>query len=117
MRQEIKEKWVTALRSGEYKQGREYLKTLSGENTYYCCLGVLCELALKEGVNLTTGKGCLTDDTFTIHYNGESTSPSGTVLQWADLPLDGEIVNDLIQKNDVDGESFDQIADYIEAEL
>lgn len=38
-RKEIKH-WTTALRSGEYKQGRCKLQTSEG----YCCLGVACVL-------------------------------------------------------------------------
>ena len=38
MPQEIKTKWIEALRSGEYKQGREWLLDNGGG---YCCLGVL----------------------------------------------------------------------------
>ena len=34
---ETKSKWVTALRSGKYEQG----KTLLSEHNKYCCLGVL----------------------------------------------------------------------------
>lgn len=44
---EIKQQWLTALRSGEYTQGKEYLKTSTGN---YCCLGVLCDLAVKAEV-------------------------------------------------------------------
>jgi len=40
MKKEIAERWVSALRSGEYKQGRLYLKSERG----YCCLGVLCDI-------------------------------------------------------------------------
>lgn len=40
MNQDIKQMWVTALRSGEFKQARKALRTNEG----YCCLGVLCEL-------------------------------------------------------------------------
>lgn len=43
----IKAQWVAALRSDEYTQGDGYLKTLDGN---YCCLGVLCDLAVKQGV-------------------------------------------------------------------
>lgn len=46
MNNEIKEKWVKALRSGQYEQGQHYLK--SGDK--FCCLGVLCDLAAKEGI-------------------------------------------------------------------
>lgn len=38
--------WTTALRSGEYKQGRNRLKRIIGGNLNceYCCLGVLEEI-------------------------------------------------------------------------
>lgn len=42
----IKAKWVAALRSGTYVQGKTRLRF----NDEYCCLGVLCELAVGEGV-------------------------------------------------------------------
>lgn len=41
MKKEIADKWVAALRSGKYKQGRQYLRTFEDN---YCCLGVLCEI-------------------------------------------------------------------------
>jgi hypothetical protein len=44
---EIKAEWLKDLRSGEFKQGRHFLKTLDGE---HCCLGVLCEQAVRKGV-------------------------------------------------------------------
>lgn len=40
----IKTKWVKALRSGKYKQGKGALK----KNGNFCCLGVLCDLYIKE---------------------------------------------------------------------
>ena len=47
---ELKAKWVKALRSGEYRQGRGKMKDLmatavTGGKPFYCCLGVLAELA------------------------------------------------------------------------
>jgi hypothetical protein len=44
MRRDILNKWVTALRSGEYKQTKGYLHDSHG----MCCLGVLCDLYSKE---------------------------------------------------------------------
>ena len=38
---ENQQKWVDALRSGKYKQGRAYLKYGNG----YCCLGVACDVS------------------------------------------------------------------------
>lgn len=45
MKTEIKKKWIEALRSGEYKQGRRMLKDNQGK---FCCLGVLCDIYAKE---------------------------------------------------------------------
>jgi len=44
MNQQIKEHWVAALRSGEYQQTTGELRNGNG----FCCLGVLCDLYLKE---------------------------------------------------------------------
>ena len=35
------DKWIEALRSGKYKQGKGFLK----KGDCHCCLGVLCEVA------------------------------------------------------------------------
>lgn len=50
LRPEVKRQWLAALRSGEYEQGREYLHFVEGGGEFYCCLGVLCDLAVKDGV-------------------------------------------------------------------
>lgn len=42
MNADIKSKWLEALRSGKYRQGRRRLRT---EDGYYCGLGVLCDIA------------------------------------------------------------------------
>lgn len=39
---EIKEKWIKALNSGEFKQGK--YKLHDEEEDVYCCLGVLCKI-------------------------------------------------------------------------
>ena len=41
MKKEIADKWVAALRSGKYKQGRGKLR----HEDNFCCLGVLCEIS------------------------------------------------------------------------
>lgn len=39
------DKWLTALRSGEYQQGKNALKRIDQNgNVQYCCLGVACDL-------------------------------------------------------------------------
>lgn len=46
MKPEIKEKWIAALESGDYPQTMGKLQDDIG----FCCLGVLCDLAVKDGV-------------------------------------------------------------------
>jgi hypothetical protein len=49
MKKGLKKKWVAALRSGKYEQGREYLQA----DGKFCCLGVLCEVAKVPSVDLS----------------------------------------------------------------
>jgi len=44
MNPEVKQKWIDALRSGDYEQGSEKLRGVNG----YCCLGVLCDIYARE---------------------------------------------------------------------
>jgi hypothetical protein len=77
----VKELWVKALRSGEYRQGHGYLHNEDGE---MCCLGVLCDVAVKQGIipapELTASYDVYAyDDNEDIHYLPES------VRTWAGL--------------------------------
>lgn len=115
MNKTLKEKWVVALRSGEYEQGKGYLRV----GGTYCCLGVLCEIGVKEGV-IQRGGG----ERSRYYYDAENFSSSmsltTTMREWAGLTKeeDPEVdsVNQLIRMND-NGDSFTEIADWIEREL
>ena len=48
-----RKKWVEALRSGEYEQGKEFLQCGSS----FCCLGIACEVASKNGVPVSMSDG------------------------------------------------------------
>jgi len=63
MKADIKTKWLAALRSGDYKQGKGMLKyeNIAGEMEY-CCLGVLCELAIADGVHIDTREEYIESD-------------------------------------------------------
>lgn len=54
MKREIARRWVEALRSGEYAQTKGKLQRVvpgdHGEPEGFCCLGVLCELAVADRV-------------------------------------------------------------------
>jgi hypothetical protein len=95
--QEIKRQWTEALRSGRYPQGKDRLEELRyaqsedaprrGEvQSRYCCLGVLCRLAVDAGVverfvtDTSTGPGW-------VHYgrNHEQYYLPPAVIRWAEL--------------------------------
>lgn len=44
MKKRVKEKWIAALKSNRYKQSDCALRSPRG----FCCLGVLCDLYIKE---------------------------------------------------------------------
>ena len=65
MKADIAEKWITALRSGEYTQATDALRDEMGG---FCCLGVLCDLYRQE-----TGAGKW-DGSYFIPAGGEPTA-------------------------------------------
>lgn len=85
MNPEIKSEWVAALRSGDYKQTKDVLSDGQG----FCCLGVLCDLAVKKGVakfvpNDGDGVTYFTDDDEWDGDMDNTSLPSG-VACWAGL--------------------------------
>lgn len=103
-------KWVEALRSGEFKQVKGRLKTVDG----YCCLGVVCELAIKAGVPVGVGAIGLLPT-----FEGETARLPKGVRDWIGLrdaygSYDGDSTS-LSHEND-HGKSFAEIADIIESE-
>lgn len=114
MKKKIADLWVKALRSGEFKQGKGRLER-RGDTKEYCCLGVLCELALLEGVmdyHPLYGYGEL--DVIGAYNN--YTLPL-TVQNWAGIQTGNPEINSigrLSHLNDVKGKSFSEIANIIE---
>ena len=52
MDRKLKAKWLRALRSGKFLQGKDWLKYKdSAGKTRYCCLGVLCEVGRIRSSN------------------------------------------------------------------
>ena len=119
MKPEIKQKWVEALRSGEYSQGK--LRLYNGRS--YCCLGVLCNLYLNEKNEdwyYLAGSG----DNY--YCNGESERLPQYVMDWAELNRQDPLVSveldnldetSLSGLNDDLNYTFAQIADVIEAQF
>lgn len=122
MNREIRDRWVAALRSGTYKQGRSMLKVDAayGE-TRHCCLGVLCEIALESGVQVELDLHHLEDGSVAHRYDGQQGYPPRSIIDWADLGH-GEVRYDegwtnLYQLNDSLKMSFREIADIIEEQM
>ena len=119
---EIKAEWIAALRSGEYKQRSGGLR----HGDTYCCLGVLCEIAVKHGI-ISTKKASSLSNIYL--YDGSVGAPPQSLVQWAFgtesyIPRDKYVVHtdtfgsrNLIFYNDVAGYTFNQIADLIEKDL
>jgi hypothetical protein len=85
----VTEKWLPALRSGEFKQIRG---TLCNLDNSYCCLGVAAKVAWDN----------VSDDTLYRYIR----DLIGVDRQGSDC---------LVKLNDVERLSFSEIADYIEA--
>lgn len=76
MKPEIKQKWIAALRSGEYEQGKAFLKY----DNKFCCLGVLCDLHAKEtGAEWDMWCGSY------LYYDADTMIPQ-QVADWAGIP-------------------------------
>lgn len=130
----IKKAWVKNLRSGQYRKGRGFLAQKSASATTgdkFCCLGVLCDMAVQAGVIPAPV------ETETVDYDGmdiraylyeknEGSLPEA-VRKWAgmtstDVEYRGQVVA-LVSLNDGDEcegikpMSHRKIADLIDASL
>lgn len=104
MLNENAKKWVAALRSGEFKQAQRKLATKDG----FCCLGVACVLAEKDGLSLP-------DD-----WKDRGSLP-WTICRWLGLrtgwgQYGPALENELTRDNDKKDKTFAEIAGIIESE-
>ena len=94
--------WVEALRSGDYKQGRQSLRQWDN----YCCLGVACDLVDSDGWDTSQVE-------VGMYFYGDNFAymPENILADYYGL-TDSE-QRDLGMLND-NGFDFDEIADQIE---
>jgi len=114
MKKKIAEKWVKALRSGDYKQGKDRLRD---EQNNFCCLGVLCNLHAQEHPYLAKL------EKYPSSYLSETVELPVKVQEWAGMddslgcfsyPVPGyEDEYSLAELNDA-GMEFKKLAKYIE---
>ena len=108
-------KWIATLRSGEFKQGKAVLL----RDNKYCCLGVACELFIRDGGQLAKA---IVADAFgeTTTFHGMTAELPPEVVSWLGLTRrDGYFYTpefeSLTRLNDR-GLVFEAIADIIESE-
>ena len=123
---EIKNQWVAALRSGNYKQGRDrlYRPATHDQDAQYCCLGVLCIIAEKQNVvKWKNDEEGFIDPKNNADFS-DATLPV-VVRDWAGLSeCNPEVCVDE-ESNDSgpigilndNGYTFDLLADFIETQL
>jgi hypothetical protein len=109
VKKEVADKWADALESGNFKQTSGALRR-GGSDEGFCCLGVLCELAIEDGVKIPV---TYDDELQKYLYNDNFGYPPAEVVSWAGLyRFDGSFKNEtghLDQMNDA-GVSFADIA-------
>ncbi len=95
----VKARWVAALRSDDYIQTKHRLKKVEEHEVRYCCLGVLAEVC-QAWPEIQSKEVLLRikDEEFEYLIRGEHDQA------------------ELSTRND-NGESFEKIADYIEANV
>ncbi len=101
--------WIEALRGGKYQQDRVYLRT----NTGYCCLGVACDLYDHESWRLRQSPW---KNYYVFEYGNNDVCYSSALPHQIreKLNLTSSNHDELIIMNDR-GDTFEQIASYIEA--
>ena len=124
MDKEVKELWLTALRSGEYQQGKGYLKLdYPNGSVGYCCLGVLTNIASQLGVCNKLKKDdrnrwLVSEQVFPgtefEWSRSEGAYLLGSVKDWSGVDLEDQFA--LADINDGSSD-FDKVIEYIEDKL
>lgn len=138
MNEQIKARWLEKLRSGDYKQTPGQLGFVDdiGQESY-CCLGVLCEIAVEDGIvtrQVDRGGSIYYSDTNpteaseaqmhvltegVVEWSGvDSSNPELDTIGF-NVEVDDEerTYASLSELNDYAGYNFSAIADFIEAKL
>lgn len=125
MNKAIKNRWIKALRSGKYTQGPQVLKLIKDNGTKHCCLGVLCELAIEDGI-LVEHSSSSPIGFQKFGSNDEYCLLPEEVRKWAGISKDRGLMvriklkddpmSSLTKLND-NGTPFDKIANIIKSEL
>jgi hypothetical protein len=125
MKEEIKKRWVQALCSGKYKRGEGSLYNF--DTGAHCALGVLCELAVEDGVTERRDSPHGGPSFYGKDRNGSDSILPREVMEWAGVDSPSPTVSyadesngetnfwTVSEMNDM-GASFEYIAEKIESE-
>lgn len=111
---------VTALRSGDFKQGKSALerRRLDDNSIEHCCLGVACRVAMAEGLEVEVEDRAF-DGVKT--FDGEASILPSAVYEWYGfkngVPSFPQRRTNAIGMNDRDNADFNEIADAFEEEF
>ena len=116
--------WTEALRSNKYKQKRNVLGLDKPDGNYpagNCCLGVACEVAIKNGLNIER----YVNEANYISYDGEYEVLPQSVADWYGLKTTspefvvegGQLIREAVELNDSGNYTFADIAGIIEEEF
>jgi hypothetical protein len=118
MKAELKKRWVEALRSGWYRQGRGCLRRNNKGADEHCCLGVLCDLVDPTQWSPPDEQGRY------LYLKGEVEAFLASTLVTEDVGLGLKEMGVLCSMNDGMGPfrgpgpyTFPEIADHIEANI
>ena len=101
-------KWIKALRSGSFSQGKSRLQGSQG----YCCLGVACKLLIEEENLKKESGGTLVGN---MPRSAQPNAPKW-LQDIGDVRFTAANGKQLPILNDVDNYTFAQIADVLEKE-
>jgi hypothetical protein len=111
MKSELKDEWVRALRSGDYKQGNGALL----KDGKYCCLGVLADILEPEAWQPSTdGRMRWNDRIGTLVDNFQDLRPKD---QHKLIDMNDGSIPDGHDQSPINIRTFDEIADWIEANV
>lgn len=105
---QVYDHWIAALRSGEFQQTKYTLRTdvridqQDGRESAFCCLGVACELAERDGGAKWNGRSFM------------KTFGSMPTTMRTFIGLNMKHHGRLVKMNDIEKKTFAEIADYIE---
>lgn len=118
MNPELKERWLNELRSGKYTRGTNALKTFDEGVTSHCCLGVLCEIAIEDGVRKSVPKLWSGNGRWTPEKDRQGLFLPPGVQKWSGIDLNTQqFLASMNDNEEPEDGKFIKVVEWIEANL